>query len=304
MKENTPKYLSELLKNETLKEPLKESLMLLAMKYDSSYHFFEAMKKEFQNNADGFQKKTDELQQMTVENLGLIRLLQQEMEKQNAEIRTLQENLKQFENVQIELNGIREELQEVKQKEKEMEAEIISLKEQIEKKEPEVEIEETVNERFVIYNNRTILDKQTQLMWASEDNGEYANWETAKNWCENFNAGGYNDWRLPKTQELKELCKHLGRLKNYMKIRHENLWISDSPIPTEHSQVKNERLWFPKKKMSAQEMAKKAQESRNESIWFLNSKTSSQHFMNINTCGRFSTSGNYTNTHALPVRNA
>ncbi len=223
MKENTPKYLSELLKNETLKEPLKDSLMLLAMKYDSSYHFFEAIKKEYQKDAEELRKKADE-------NTNLIKLLEQITEKQNSQIRTLEEKLKQFENVQKELNGIREDLQEVKQKEKEMEAEIISLKEQADSQKPTKvrmisEPDTIIKDRFS-YDNNMILDKQTRLMWASEDNGKPINWKTAEYWCKNYRGGGYKNWRMPKPEELKELCRHMGKLKKYLKIRHKNLWVA------------------------------------------------------------------------------
>jgi len=59
--------------------------------------------------------------------------------------------------------------------------------------------------RYTAYSDGTVLDKKTQLMWAAEDNGEDISWEDAKKYCEEFNRGGYSDWRLPTSEELEEL---------------------------------------------------------------------------------------------------
>lgn len=59
--------------------------------------------------------------------------------------------------------------------------------------------------RFIAYNNGTVLDTKTNLMWAAKDNGQGLDWEGAKSYCENFHAGGYTDWRMPYRDELPEL---------------------------------------------------------------------------------------------------
>ena len=59
--------------------------------------------------------------------------------------------------------------------------------------------------RYTAYNDGTVLDKKTWLMWAAEDNGTGINWAAAKKYCEEFNRGGYSDWRLPTLVELEEL---------------------------------------------------------------------------------------------------
>ena len=56
--------------------------------------------------------------------------------------------------------------------------------------------------RFITYSNGTVLDTQTDLMWAAKDNGVDINWQAAKIYCENFSGGGYSDWRMPKLKEL------------------------------------------------------------------------------------------------------
>ncbi len=60
--------------------------------------------------------------------------------------------------------------------------------------------------RFVAYDNGTVLDTWTNLMWAAKDNGVYIDWQRAKSYCENYRGGGYTDWRMPTQDELVGLC--------------------------------------------------------------------------------------------------
>jgi hypothetical protein len=55
--------------------------------------------------------------------------------------------------------------------------------------------------RFIAYGNGTVLDTQTNLMWAAKDNGSNINWPDAKSYCENYRGGGYTDWRMPTRDE-------------------------------------------------------------------------------------------------------
>lgn len=59
--------------------------------------------------------------------------------------------------------------------------------------------------RFIAYDNGTVLDTYTNLMWAAKDNGKDIKWQDAKIYCDNYKGGGYTDWRLPKLDELEEL---------------------------------------------------------------------------------------------------
>jgi hypothetical protein len=59
--------------------------------------------------------------------------------------------------------------------------------------------------RFISYDNGTVLDTRTNLMWAAKDNGSDINWTNAKSYCESFRGGGYSDWRMPTQNELAEL---------------------------------------------------------------------------------------------------
>jgi hypothetical protein len=56
--------------------------------------------------------------------------------------------------------------------------------------------------RFIAYDDGTVLDTQTNLMWAAKDNGRDINWANAKSYCENYRGGGCTDWRLPTQHEL------------------------------------------------------------------------------------------------------
>ena len=59
--------------------------------------------------------------------------------------------------------------------------------------------------RFVAYDNGTVKDNKTGLMWASKGNGKDINWKDAKRYCENYRGGSYTDWRMPAQDELEEL---------------------------------------------------------------------------------------------------
>ena len=59
--------------------------------------------------------------------------------------------------------------------------------------------------RFIAYANGTVLDTQTDLMWAARDDGKGLTEEDAKVYCENYNGGGHTDWRMPTIGELAGL---------------------------------------------------------------------------------------------------
>jgi hypothetical protein len=60
--------------------------------------------------------------------------------------------------------------------------------------------------RFIVHlSNETVLDTQTNLMWAAKDNGSDVSWTDAKSYCKNYSAGGYTDWRMPTQDELASL---------------------------------------------------------------------------------------------------
>ena len=65
---------------------------------------------------------------------------------------------------------------------------------------------ETVRDgHFIAYSDGVVLDTQTKLMWAANDNGSDINWMNAGAYCRNYRGGGYKDWRMPTQAELAGL---------------------------------------------------------------------------------------------------
>jgi hypothetical protein len=67
--------------------------------------------------------------------------------------------------------------------------------------------------RFVAFDDGTVLDTKTNLMWAAKDNGEDINLQGAKSYCEAYHGGNYADWRMPTQLELEGL--HDGSVKGH-----------------------------------------------------------------------------------------
>jgi len=65
---------------------------------------------------------------------------------------------------------------------------------------------ETGNDgKLVAFDDGTVVDTKTSLMWSSRDNGVALNWPAAKAYAVNYRGGGYTDWRLPTPEELAAL---------------------------------------------------------------------------------------------------
>jgi len=92
--------------------------------------------------------------------------------------------------------------------------------------------------RFIAYDNGTVLDTRTNLMWAARDSGSTINWKGAKKYCANYSGGGYKDWRLPTQHELGSLydkseaykteCGHMVHLTEFIRLTCNVLWASDT----------------------------------------------------------------------------
>ena len=85
--------------------------------------------------------------------------------------------------------------------------------------------------RFIAYDNGTVLDTKTNLMWAAKDNGSDINWSNAKSYCENYRGGGYTDWRMPTQDELAELYDDAGydvHLTELINLTRASAWASDT----------------------------------------------------------------------------
>lgn len=52
---------------------------------------------------------------------------------------------------------------------------------------------------------KTYHDPKTGLLWTRGDNGKDINWPQAVRYCDELEAAGYDDWRLPSIEELESL---------------------------------------------------------------------------------------------------
>lgn len=59
--------------------------------------------------------------------------------------------------------------------------------------------------RFIAYDDGTVWDSQSNLLWASRDNGSNINWSDAEEYCKTYDGSGYKGWRLPTKDELLTL---------------------------------------------------------------------------------------------------
>lgn len=58
--------------------------------------------------------------------------------------------------------------------------------------------------RFEIKKD-TVLDKNTTLMWAGSDNKHNMTYREAQDYCQSYDGGGFDDWRMPTVSELQGL---------------------------------------------------------------------------------------------------
>jgi hypothetical protein len=61
------------------------------------------------------------------------------------------------------------------------------------------------DDHFIAYDDGTVLDTKTNLIWAARDNGATLSWPGAKSYAGSYRRGGYADWRLPTLGELAGL---------------------------------------------------------------------------------------------------
>jgi len=55
-----------------------------------------------------------------------------------------------------------------------------------------------------------VTDSKTKLMWQDNNDAKTVtkNWQGAIDYCEALNFGGYTDWRLPNTRELRSIVDY------------------------------------------------------------------------------------------------
>jgi len=58
------------------------------------------------------------------------------------------------------------------------------------------------DDRFIAFNNGTVKETKTGLMWAAADNGEDITWDEGRKYCAGYEGGRFTDWRMPTQDEL------------------------------------------------------------------------------------------------------
>lgn len=61
--------------------------------------------------------------------------------------------------------------------------------------------------RFIDNDDGTVTDALTALQWQKEDDGVERNYEDGRRYAKELRLAGYDDWRLPRKEELMELAK-------------------------------------------------------------------------------------------------
>ncbi len=86
-----------------------------------------------------------------------------------------------------------------------------------------------IKKQFQNNGQDTVIDQTTKLMWAARDNQQNITWQDAVDYCEQYSAGGYDDWRMPKQTELAALFL-AGIKKNgeMIAISGERVWAQET----------------------------------------------------------------------------
>ena len=109
--------------------------------------------------------------------------------------------------------------------------------------------------RLIAYDDGTILDTRTNLMWAAKDNGSNIDWVNARSYCDNYRGGGYKDWRMPTQDELEGLydtsktykadCGYDAHLTDLIHLTCTAPWASETrgPDAAYFSFIHGKRSW-------------------------------------------------------------
>jgi pimeloyl-ACP methyl ester carboxylesterase len=79
------------------------------------------------------------------------------------------------------------------------------------------------------------FDPETQLMWATADNGSDIGWNEAKEYARQLSLGGYTDWRLPTIEEQEDLYDAVRegayRIRRPFSLTGALIWSSTKQAP-------------------------------------------------------------------------
>lgn len=67
---------------------------------------------------------------------------------------------------------------------------------------------ETNQPSFSQYDDGTVRDNNSSIMWQQEDDGLMRTWDEAASYCGNLELGGYTDWRFPTMRELSGIANY------------------------------------------------------------------------------------------------
>ena len=88
---------------------------------------------------------------------------------------------------------------------------------------------------FIVCDDSVVQETKTGLMWAVKDNGGDINWHNAKTYCETFQGGGYNDWRMPSIAELATLYdKNQKGYKPECGVSEKKVYVTESICLTDY----------------------------------------------------------------------
>jgi len=112
--------------------------------------------------------------------------------------------------------------------------------------------------RFIAYDDGTVLDTRTNLMWAAKDNASNINWLDARSYCKRYRGGEYTDWRMPTQEELAGLydaaktykaeCGYDAHLTTELiRLSCSDVWASESRgyECVYFSFIVGKRFWYP-----------------------------------------------------------
>lgn len=85
---------------------------------------------------------------------------------------------------------------------------------------------------FSAFSSGIVRDRKTGLMWAASDNGKNISWQEAKQYCESYRGGDYDDWRMPTQSELSDLYDNGIRLihnngNHIIRVTHTSFWAAE-----------------------------------------------------------------------------
>lgn len=88
-------------------------------------------------------------------------------------------------------------------------------------------------ERFQVLSDGTVLDKETDLIWAATDSSQSMTWAEAGEYCTSYSGAEHQDWRVPTASELAALLE-AGIRKNeeIIRISGDRIWASETDDST------------------------------------------------------------------------